>query len=61
MEFAGLGAKCQRAPCYNVLRFGDFPDGPVVKNPPCNAENTGSIPGRGTKIPYAAEQLNQSP
>ena len=24
-----------------------FPDGPVVKNPPANAENTGSIPGLG--------------
>ena len=27
-----------------------FPGGPVVKNPPCNARNTGSIPGPG-KIP----------
>ena len=25
----------------------DFPDGPVVKNPPANAGNTGSIPGVG--------------
>ena len=33
----------------------DFPGGPVVKNPPCNA---GSIPGRGTKIPHAAGQLS---
>ena len=24
-----------------------FPDGPVVKNPPCNARDTGSIPGPG--------------
>ena len=24
-----------------------FPDGPVVKNPPCNAGDTGSIPGPG--------------
>ena len=30
---------------------GDFPCGPVVKNPPSNAGNTSSIPGRGTKIP----------
>ena len=22
-----------------------FPDGPMVKNPPCNARDTGSIPG----------------
>ena len=32
----------------NHLR--DFPGGPVVKNPPCNAGEVGSIPGQGTKI-----------
>jgi len=26
---------------------GDFPGGPVVKNPPANAGDTGLIPGRG--------------
>ena len=31
----------------------DFPGGPVVKNPPSNAGDTGSIAGRGTKIPPA--------
>ena len=36
----------------------DFPGGPVVKNPPPNAENTGLIPGRGTKIPHASGQLS---
>ena len=40
-----------------MLSTGDFPGGPVVTNPPCNAGNAGSIPGRGTKIPYACEQL----
>ena len=40
------------------LLFRDFPSGPVVKNPPSNAEDTGSILGRGTKIPHAAGQLN---
>ena len=25
----------------------DFPDGPVVKNPPANEGDTGSIPGPG--------------
>lgn len=35
-----------------VLR--DFPGGPVVKTSCCSAEGTGSIPGWGTKIPYAA-------
>ena len=32
----------------------DFPGGPVVKTPPSNEGGTGSIPGRGTKIPHAA-------
>ena len=36
----------------------DFPGGPVVKNPPCNAGDTGSIPGGGTKIPHAVGQLS---
>ena len=36
----------------------DFPGGPVVKTPPCNARDVGLIPGHGTKIPHAAEQLS---
>lgn len=28
----------------------------VQCNEPCNAEDMGSIPGQGTKIPYAEEQ-----
>ena len=36
----------------------DFPGGPVVKNLPSNAGDTGSIPGRGAKIPRAAGQLS---
>ena len=35
----------------------DFPGSPVVKNPPSNAGDLGSIPGRGTKIAYDAGQL----
>ena len=34
-----------------------FPGGPVVTNPPSNAGDGGSIPGRGTKTPHAAGQL----
>ena len=34
-----------------------FPGGSVVKNLPCNAGDAGSIPGQGTKIPHAMEQL----
>ena len=30
----------------------------MVKNPPSNAGDTGSIPGQGTKIPHATGQLN---
>ena len=37
----------------------DFPSGPVVKNPPSNAGDTVCIPGWGSKIPHAMEQVNQ--
>ena len=40
--------------------FWDFPGAPVVKNPLCNAGNTGSIPGRVTKILHTTEQPRQS-
>ena len=30
----------------------DFPGGPVLKNPPSNAQGTGSIPGQGTETPH---------
>ena len=32
----------------------------MVKNPPSNAGDAGSIPGRGTKISHAAGQLSSS-
>ena len=35
-----------------------FPDGPIVKNPPCNAGNEGSIPDWKTEIPCAMELLS---
>ena len=35
----------------------DFRHGPVVQKLPSDAGSTGSIPGQGTKIPHAAEQL----
>ena len=50
--------------CYTSIksqlkkRQGDFPGGPVVKKPPCNAGGEDSIPGRGTKIPHAAGHLS---
>ena len=41
-----------------IVATGGFPGGPVVKNPPSNAGDTGSIPGQGSKISHAAGQLN---
>ena len=35
----------------------DFPGGPVVKNPPSNAGDMGSIPGWGTQILQAAKNI----
>lgn len=40
------------------LNDGNFPGGPVFKNPPCNATDAGSIPDRGTKISHASGKLN---
>ena len=36
----------------------DIPGGPVVENLTSNAEEAGSIPDRGTKIPHAVGQLS---
>ena len=32
------------------LNDGNFPGGPVFKNPPCNATDACSVPDQGTKI-----------
>ena len=42
---------------YKVL-LRDFPSDSVVKNPPFNVGDMGLIPGQGSKIPYALEQLS---
>ena len=45
--------KSEHVVCYVRIRAikknktGDFPGGAVVKNPPANAGDTGSIPGTG--------------
>ena len=39
-------------------RLRDFPGGPVVKNPPSNAEDRGSISDQGTKTPHAMGRLS---
>ena len=36
----------------------DFPGGPLVKNPPSNAGDVGSIPGQETKIQHGMAQLS---
>ena len=36
----------------------NFPGGPVIKKPPFNGGGLGSIPGQGTRIPCAEEQLS---
>ena len=36
----------------------NFPSGPVVKIPPCNSGDMGSITGRRIKIPHAMKQLS---
>ena len=40
--------------------FRDLPHGSVVKNPPYNAGNSGSIPGWGTTITHVTGQLHSS-
>ena len=45
-----------RTPEDRLLR--DFPGCPVMKNLPLNAEDMGSSPGTGTRIPHAAGQLS---
>ena len=40
------------------MLWEDFPGGPAVENSPCNAKDSGSIPGQETKIPHALEQLS---
>ena len=43
-----------------IFIAGDFPGRPVVKNLLANAVDAGLIPGLGTKIPHAVEQLSLS-
>ena len=43
--------------CWIKIASRDFSGGPMVKSPPCNAGDSGLVPGQGTKIPHAMEQL----
>ena len=42
----------------NVVGYGDFPGGPVVKDLPCSTGDSGSIPVWGTGILHAVGQLS---
>ena len=44
----------------NSNKARDFPGGPGVKNLPCNAGDTGSIPGWETKSPYSTTRESMS-
>ena len=50
----GLGTVVDSGESSKYLTSGDFPGDPMVKNPPSNAGDMGSIPSQGTKIPHAA-------
>ena len=56
-----IAAKCPAIRDELESMAWDFPGGPVVKNPPCNASDVGLIPGWGTKIPHTGEQLSLHP
>ena len=40
-----------QSPAQSKPYFGNFPGGPVVKNPSCKAGDVGSIPHQGAKTP----------
>ena len=43
-----VASKCGMVSFYELGNFtGDFPGGSVVKNPPANAGDSGSLPGLG--------------
>ena len=46
-RWALSGWKIRYCPCFWLISQADFPDGPVVKNPPASTGDTGSIPGPG--------------
>ena len=43
------------------MHYRDFPGSPVVKSSSSNAEGTGSIPGRGAKIPHVSWPKKKKP
>ena len=57
-EWVDVTEQCLAQGVMYEVEARNFPGGPVVKNPPSNAGDKGSIPGWGTKIPHAIGQLN---
>ena len=53
-RFCDQGGKEEVNYTVSIKLAGDFPGGLVVKTLPSNAMDEGSIPGWGTKIPYAS-------
>ena len=58
--YEGLHIRERERSCYGLncvpseSHVQDFPDGPVAKNLPCNAEDVSLIPGLGTKVPHTS-------
>ena len=50
-----LGLKISK---FNFYKVGAFPDSKMIKDSPCNAEDTGSTPGQGPENPHTAGQLS---
>ena len=49
---------CPRRKVNQIPWLYDFPGDPMVKNLPANAADKGSIPGWGSKMPYAVGPLS---
>ena len=64
LEYLVKNRKDNRVLCIHKSKQNnqtvDFLSGPVIKNPPCNSGDAGSIPSRGTKSPHASKQLSPS-
>ena len=65
MAVLGLSCGMWDLPCVmGIFHYGKWilylrcKGSVVVKNLPCDAKDMGSIPGQGTKIPHATEQLS---
>ena len=57
----GIWQSWQRGGPHFYNKTDGVPDGPMVKNPPCNAGDAGLIPGQGTRTPHAEALLSLCP